>query len=171
MCLLPDERTRAAEYLRGLGWTGKQPLVIIHPGAGKIANRWPVEYFAEAAKQLLAEDQAQIFITWGSMEPDLGDKLLSLLDRPVMFGRFDDIRELAAVLATADLVLCNDTGVMHLAAAVGRPLVAPFGPTDPAEWKPVGDSFVAIRAGDFKTASVKPEQVVAAARKLLNRKS
>ena len=58
---------------------------------------------------------------------------------------------------------------MHLAAGVGAPLVAVFGPTDPAEWKPIGDDFIAVRAADGQIASVTPKMVVDAARNLLER--
>jgi len=53
----------------------------------------------------------------------------------------------AALIAAAERFLCNDTGVMHVAGAVGTPTLALFGPTDPELWKPPGDHVVALAAG------------------------
>jgi len=74
---------------------------------------------------------------------------------------------MAALLAEADLLLCNDTGVMHVGAAVGTPLVAVFGPTDPALWKPWGEEFAAVRAEDHLCASVTLDQFLGPARRML----
>jgi ADP-heptose:LPS heptosyltransferase len=72
------------------------------------------------------------------------------------------MRQLAAVLSRADAFVCNDTGVMHLAAAVGTPLVAVFGPTDPDEWKPPGAEFIAVRGSGGRCEAVEVTQVLQA---------
>jgi heptosyltransferase-3 len=65
------------------------------------------------------------------------------------------------------LTLCNDTGIMHIAGAVGGRCVAVFGPTDPARWKPVNETVVAVRGKDGNIDSVSVDEVVAAAKTLL----
>jgi len=65
------------------------------------------------------------------------------------------------------LTLCNDTGIMHIAGAVGANCVAVFGPTDPARWKPVNETVVAVRGKDGNVESVSVEEVIAAAAALL----
>lgn len=167
--LRPGERAWAAEHLRRLGRERQRPLIALHPGAGKLANRWPAARFAAAANQLAAESGAQIYVTWGANEEELGEELLAALDQPPLYSRHAEIRKMAALLAAADLFLCNDTGVMHVGAAVGTPLVAVFGPTDPAQWKPWGEDFVAVRAADHTCASVTLEQLLAPARALLEK--
>ena len=167
--LLPTESAWADEFLERRGRERSRPLIAIQAGAAKAGNRWPVECFAETANRLAAEFGAQFVLTWGPKEGALGETLRQMIDAPVLFGGLLDLRKTAALFRCADLVLCNDTGVMHLAAGVGAPLVAVFGPTDPAEWKPIGDDFIAVRAADGQIASVTPKMVVDAARNLLER--
>lgn len=167
MTLLPEEIAWADDFLIQHGRDAKRPLIAIQAGAAKAGNRWPMEHFAEAANQLAAEFNAQFVLTWGPKEAVLGEELTKRIKAQVLFGGLLDLRKTAALFSRSDVVLCNDTGIMHLAAAVGAPLVAVFGPTDPAEWKPIGEEFVAVRAEDHLTASVTPEMVVKAARNLL----
>ena len=74
---------------------------------------------------------------------------------------------LASLMKRAACVLCNDTGVMHVAGAVGARCVAVFGPTDPLRWKPVNDTVVAVRADDGLVESVTIRAVLDAAERLL----
>ncbi len=166
--LTASELENSRHFLEKKG-NDQSPLLVVHPGAGKIGNRWPVEYFAQVCDRLASEYDMQIFVTWGPDEQDLGKALLTLLKTEAMDGVFGDLRELAALFAHATLVLCNDTGVMHLASAVHAPLVAVFGPTDPTEWKPVGEPFIAVRSDDHLTPSVTPERVFMAAMTLFDR--
>ncbi|MDZ7343255.1 MAG: glycosyltransferase family 9 protein, partial [candidate division KSB1 bacterium] len=80
------------------------------------------------------------------------------------------LRQLAAVLSLIDGLVCNDTGVMHLAAAVDTPLVAIFGPTNPDEWKPLGNKFVAVRGENQRCEAVSVPQVLQALQSLLGSK-
>ncbi len=170
MRLRQEEVDWAKRHLLELGWRPERPLIAIHPGAGKAGNRWPVENFAQAATRLAQTGNAQLYLTWGQHEGALGERLRAALTVPAISSLQQDIRKLAAILSLAQLFLCNDTGVMHVGAAVGTPLVAIFGPTNPALWKPWGDSFVAVRAEDHLCASVTVEKVVTESRALLSRK-
>jgi len=162
-----EESAWAREHLRSLGREEGRPLIALHPGAGKAGNRWPAARFAAAANILAAEAGAQIYVTWGRQEGTLGEELLAGLERPPLHSLHAEIRRMAALLTEADLFLCNDTGVMHVGAAVGTPLVAVFGPTDPALWKPWGEEFVAVRAQDQSCAAVTLEQLLEPARRML----
>ena len=169
--LSEQELRWATEHLRRLGWDERKPLIAIHPGAGKMPNRWPVENFAYVANRLVQKYSAQIYVTWGPAEEALGRALIKQLPAPTLSSTFSHIRRVAAVLARTDLLLCNDTGIMHVGAAVGTPLVAIFGPTDPREWKPVGDEFVALRGRDKTVQSVRPDDVLSEAERLLSSKT
>ncbi|HPG38464.1 MAG TPA: glycosyltransferase family 9 protein [bacterium] len=157
----------ATGQLHELGWDGRQKILAIHPGAGKLGNRWPVHYFVQAANILTAKHNLLAALAWGPAEADLGKELCAGLSCPYIIINNKDIRKLAALLAHSGLFLCNDTGVLHVAAAVGAPLVAVFGPTNPAEWKPVGEQFAAVRGSTHNCSDVQPEQVIARAEKLL----
>jgi len=167
----PEESAWARAHLLRLGREEGKPLIAVHPGAGKAGNRWPAERFAAAANALAAEFGAQIYVTWGGKEGPLGEQLVAGLERPPLHSLHAEIRSMAALLAEADLLLCNDTGVMHVGAAVGTPLVAVFGPTDPALWKPWGEEFAAVRAEDHLCASVTLDQFLGPARRMLPARS
>jgi len=165
--LLQSEKEWAKDHLRSMGWDGRKKLVAVHPGAGKIPNRWPVENFVAVAEKLVEEKNVQIFLTWGPAEEELGARFKFLAKFPLISTIEKNIRRFAALLANTDLLLCNDTGVMHVGAAVGTPLVAIFGPTDPEQWKPVGEKIIAVRGKDGACSSVSPESVLRKAAGLL----
>jgi len=97
--------------------------VVIHPFSGSPRKNWPLERFRELAQRL------NMPVRWcAGPEEELEHAV-----------RFDDLCELAKWLAGARLYVGNDSGITHLAAAVGAPVVAVFGPTDPAVWGPRGE--------------------------------
>jgi len=95
--------------------------VILHPFSGGAKKNWPLACFRELAAQL-----NNVAWTCGPEEQLEGAK------------RFSDLAELARWIAGARLYIGNDSGITHLAAAVGTPTLAIFGPTDPAIWRPAG---------------------------------
>lgn len=99
---------------------------VIHPFSGSPRKNWPLGKFRALARQL----ERAMPVRWcaGREDPPL--------DEPVT--RIDDLYKLAQWLAGARLYIGNDSGITHLAAAVGTPLLALFGPTDPAVWAPRG---------------------------------
>jgi ADP-heptose:LPS heptosyltransferase len=129
---------------------------LIHPGAASGARRWPVARFASLAREL-----DRVAITGSAAERPLA---LAVADaagidpRRVLAGRTDLIG-LAACVAAADRVVCGDTGVAHLATALGTPSVVLFGPVPPAEWgppvaRPRHRALWAGRRGDPHAAAV-----------------
>lgn len=112
-------------------------LTIVHPGAGAPARRWPPERFAAVARAQLAEGR-RVAVTGGSGEVGLAGEVARLAGIPgdaVLAGGTDP-QELAALVASAERVVCGDTGMAHLAVAFGTPSVALFGPTAPSHWGP-----------------------------------
>jgi ADP-heptose:LPS heptosyltransferase len=101
---------------------------LIHPGAASGARRWPAERWAAVARAEKAAGR-RVIVTAGPGE----EELARAVGPPV--GP-TDLLDLAALVAAAGRVLCGDTGVAHLATALGTPSVVVFGPTPPAEWGP-----------------------------------
>jgi heptosyltransferase-2 len=99
-------------------------------------------------------------LCWGPHEHALATEFRQLVDFEIVNVPPGTLRTLAAIISQCDLLICNDTGIMHLGASVGLPLVAIFGPTDPVEWKPVGENVVAIRGDDETVDSVTVESVL-----------
>ncbi len=131
------ERARAA--LTAAPGAGAVPRVALFAGgAFGPSKRWPAARFAEAARRL-AEDGRAVVLVAGPGEEELAAAIAgeSAVDPPVV-GADLDLAELAALLAELDLLVTNDSGPMHLAAAVGTRCVALFGPTDPRRTAPLG---------------------------------
>ncbi|HEX2145461.1 MAG TPA: glycosyltransferase family 9 protein [Glycomyces sp.] len=111
--------------------------VVVHPGAAAAARRWPADRFAWIASKL-QEDGHEIAITGSTDEIGLARSVAAaggIAPWRVLAGH-TDLEELAAVIASARLVLCGDTGVAHLATAFGTPSVVLFGPMPPTLWGP-----------------------------------
>jgi heptosyltransferase-2 len=170
MSLTAQEKLFANNFMRHHGIGEEDVVIAIHPGAGKINNRWPVEKFAELANLLHRQFAVRLILTWGPQENSLGADLCRRLSFNPIIVYGLSLRLLAALLSRTEVFVCNDTGVMHLAAAVGTPLVAIFGPTDPAEWKPIGKKFVAVRGEKHSCESVGMQQVLHATQSLLGNK-
>jgi heptosyltransferase III len=103
----------------------REAFAVIHPFSGSARKNWPMENFRELARQL--ESEMPVHWCAGPDDPPLESAV-----------HIDDLYELARWLAQARLFVGNDSGITHLAAAVGTPVLALFGPTDPAVWAPRG---------------------------------
>jgi ADP-heptose:LPS heptosyltransferase len=162
------ETVRAIGRLRSLGVDGRRPLIGFHPGAGKMGNRWPVERFAALADRIAADGAATVLF-WGPPEEDLRDAFVASVRAHHVLVPPSTLRDLAAGFSRCDLVVCNDTGVMHLCAAAGVPLLAFFGPTPAAEWKPWGEKFVALQGEGGVVGSISVDEAYRALRGMLPR--
>lgn len=143
------ERLRWAEEAveSRLGPPERRPVVGIHPGAAYgPAKRWFPERFAAVAEEVVRELDALVLVFGGPDEAPWAAKAASA--HP---GRLSDCTgqtdaaELAALLSQCDLLVCNDSGPMHLAAAVGTPVVAVFGSSDPSLTGPSGPGHAVVR--------------------------
>ena len=114
--------------------------VVIHPFSGSASKNWPLERFRALAAAM--ESFAPVHWCAGPEEP---------LDGAV---RFDELYDLACWLASGRLYIGNDSGITHLAAAAGAPVIALFGPTDPGVWAPRGDRVRVIPTLEAGVAEV-----------------
>jgi ADP-heptose:LPS heptosyltransferase len=125
---------RGEALLRRAGWDGRTPLAILHVGAGGPAKRWPVEGFVRVVESLTARRPLALAVHEG---PADADPVSALARRLPGLLRLTDVRlpDLAGALRRAGVYLGNDSGVSHLAAAVGTPSVVLFAPVNLA-WRP-----------------------------------
>jgi ADP-heptose:LPS heptosyltransferase len=165
----------------------RRPLIVIHPGTSEFGafKRWPPGRFGDLARRLIRRWKAGILVTWGPRERPLAMKVASAAGRSTAISPpTRSIRELAELLRQADLFISADTGPMHIAAALGVPVVALFGPKDPVLHGPYGKDARVVRAGvecspcskrsceDVKCmAGITPEMVMAVAADLLKRRA
>jgi ADP-heptose:LPS heptosyltransferase len=159
----PAEREAVAALLAGLPADGT--LFVIHPGAGKRANLWPAERFAAIAIRAAAAGERVVVLQGpadgvivGRFMAALADEGGGVVRERILAASHQPVGVCAALLACCDRFLCNDTGLMHVAGAVGAPTLALFGPTDPALWKPLSPATRALRGegGRLDTLGVEP---------------
>jgi ADP-heptose:LPS heptosyltransferase len=145
----PDEHVHAADYfLRAAGGeppaiprihcppAARRDSIVIHPFSGSARKNWPPDYYRELAARL------HFPVEWcAGPEEEFAEAV-----------RFENLYDLACWLSSARLYIGNDSGITHLAAAAGAPVLALFGPTDPAIWAPRGD--VSALHGDLDQLSV-----------------
>ena len=130
---------------------GAEGATVIHPGAASGARRWPAERWAEVARHEVAAGHP-VVVTGSAEEVHLAGEVAAAAGLPpgaVLAGR-TDLLGLAATVAGAGLVLSADTGVAHLATALGTPSVVLFGPVPPRLWGPPPDrpQHVTLWAGE-----------------------
>jgi heptosyltransferase-2 len=135
-----DERLSVRELLKDM----KRPILGINPGAAfGSAKRWFPERFAEVANWFLKDTSGSIVIFGGKSEVDIAQEINKLIpENKLMLAGKTSLRELVSFISECDVLVTNDSGPLHIAYAVGTPLVAIFGSTDPkltgpppqAEW-------------------------------------
>jgi heptosyltransferase III len=162
---------------------GNRPYIVLHPGSGSARKNWPPERWAEVAGRLRRRHACALVITTGPADEVVVGELKHALARVGVQGHVYrvtglDLEALAIVLDGAMLYLGNDSGVTHLAAALGTRVVSVFGPTDPSVWRPrgpwvrvLGGAPSSGRDGIFAEVSRWPEPaaVLSAAEALLER--
>jgi heptosyltransferase-2 len=135
-----EERRRARALLAAQRLPSGAALAMLHPGANWAHKRWAPERFAALGDRLAREQGCHPLITGGPDDGELAEAVRRRMreSASVLAGQ-TTLRELAACLEQARLVVSNDTGVLHIAAALGRPLVGLYGPTSPQLTGPRGD--------------------------------
>ncbi len=140
------ERADACYVFEEAGVSELQLKVGLFPGAGWKLREWMPERFASIGDRLVQHFNAQVLIFGGPKDVELVTTVCNLMNEPaVPFAGTLQIRQLAASIEKCDLFLTNDTGPMHIAAAVGTPTLALFGPGNHIRFQPLGDAHTIIR--------------------------
>ena len=144
--LAESERSNAAKRLDTAGVSKMTLNVGLFPGAGWKLREWMPERFAAIGDRLVAQFNANVLVFGGPKESELVQTVVNLMDAPAIpFAGNLEIRQLAACIEQCDLFLTNDTGPMHIAAAVGTPTVSLFGPGNHIRFQPIGALHQIIR--------------------------
>jgi predicted lipopolysaccharide heptosyltransferase III len=146
--LTPEDDARAEQLVGQLAIPTDRPWVVIQPGARYWFKAWPPERFAALADRLNDRFGCQVLVGGSPQEAALTQAVVSQAKSQLLSiaGR-SDVRTLAALLKRSLLFVGNDTGAMHIAAAVGTPVVGLFGPSNPIEWGPRGGRAETIYKG------------------------
>ena len=143
--LLDDEIEGAKKRLADWEIGPNEFLVGIHPGGSSFDKRWPEANYAQVVDTLVREHSAKILILRGPEEIELERNLQKAMQSESIAYPPKSIRELAALIKSCNLFMCNDSGPMHIAAALNVPTVAIFGPTDHVAWKPLSEAATIVR--------------------------
>lgn len=117
----------------------------IHPGGYFPSQRWQLGSFAELGKNLFSKYKAKIIIFGSIQEKKMLLRLSSLMGARPVLALGLETGKLAALIARTDVFICNNSGPLHLAAALGVPTVSTMGPSDPDLWWPAGEKNIVIR--------------------------
>ncbi len=179
---VPPEALESWRGRRGLG--DGRPVVTLSPGAVGEGKAWPPCHYAQLA-QALAQEGAAVWVLGGPTEKQIAREIATAGGPRVRDLTGNDLRDAVLAMAAADVAVTNDSGLMHVSAAIGTPTVAIFGPTSPWHWKPLnpvaaileppGDEAARERARRIgneavkhrRTADVSVARVLAAVRGVL----
>ena len=120
-------------------------IIGLSSGGGWYTKRWPLERFAALADLLVERHHASILLLWGPGQLDDVHKITAMMRNVSHVPPPTTIQQLAALLRRCTFVIANDSGPMHLATAVGTPVLGIFGPTNPTLQGPYGDQHLTVR--------------------------
>jgi heptosyltransferase-1 len=159
---------------------GRRPVVLLSPGAGWGAKRWPAERYGAVASDL-HQQGCLVLVNAGPEEQAIAAEVVRASGGVALAPEFT-LERLIALTRRVCLVIAGDTGPLHLACALGKPVVGIYGPTDPGRNGPFGVPFRVLRHPESKRdhtrhaepeaglLTITPKQVVEAANELLERK-
>jgi ADP-heptose:LPS heptosyltransferase len=143
--LSPELLHQGLQWLLDHKWNGIEPLATLHPGAGSRTKRWPLERFVRLAAYLTLEHKSKLLVVEGPAESGLAAQIAKELPEVnVIRAELLSLDLLAAVIEKSGLFVGNDSGITHLAAALGIPSIALFGPTLPRHWAPLGANVTVL---------------------------
>ena len=175
-----QDEDEAGSLLEAAGVRGG--FVVVSPGAKSHLKRWQEESFAGLCDRIISETGNDIVFIGLEEDADIVERISKKMKKGSFnFVNKTNLRSLAALMRRAKAVITNDSAPLHLACAVGIPVVALFGPTDPARYGPTGKHDIVVKK-DIACApcevnvcrmdyacmrSIKPDEVFAAAKELL----
>jgi len=168
----PAAAKRASAALGGR--TPWRRLIALHISARKPSQRWPVERYAELMRALAGEADFVLLWSPGAVDhpqhPGDDAKARSVVDAagglPLIAYPTRELRDLAAALSLADTVICSDGGAMHIAAALGKPILCFFGDSDAQRWRPWAVPYRLLQPDSRNAADISLADALQALREL-----
>ena len=140
----PDDEAFVDDIMKKERIAGKF-VVGISAGGGWYTKRWALEKFAELADLLVERYRTTIILTWGPGQLPEAERMRSLMHHEAFIPPATTLPQLGALLKRCAVVVSNDSGPMHIAAAVGTPVLGIYGPTNPVLQGPYGGKHVTVR--------------------------
>ena len=141
-----DDRNAAAavEARSRLGVPEAQRFALINPGAAWPNKRWPPVYFAEVVRALATRHGLRSLVLWGPGEEQLAQDVVTASGGAAAVSAPTTLADLVSLTKASALMISGDTGPMHIAAAMGTPIVGIFGPTDPSRNGPWAENDLTV---------------------------
>ncbi|MBI4843563.1 MAG: glycosyltransferase family 9 protein [Nitrospirae bacterium] len=172
----PKEREYAEKFLKNSKFVKGAPVIALNISSRRPENRWPVEKFIKLAELIYSLRKMNILLLWspGSrsnlFHPGDDEKANEIINRAIpglIAYRTSRLKNLVAILSLSDAVICCDGGAMHAAAALGKPVVAIWGSTDPKRWRPWGVEHRILQKESREAKDVGAEEVFEALKEFL----
>jgi heptosyltransferase-2 len=152
LCIQKDEQLWAAGFLTSRGVARDDLVIGIHPGASLTEKRWPLDRFREVAETMMTQPGVRVL---AFAEPNgYGSELFAI---PGVVSAEVELRQLMALIARCDMLVCNDSGPMHIAGALGVPTVAMFGSGIDQWFSPLGGGHEILSPEGVTADSRTPE--------------
>ncbi len=152
-----QDREFAAQFLQGI----RSPIIALHPGSGSPRKNWPLQHWLALGDSLFTlESRPTLLLIGGEADREnLAALETAWRDLSIRTARDLPLYHLAAVIERCALFIGHDSGISHLAAAVGAPCVLLFGATDPDVWAPANRNVKIVRAPEAELEKLAPELV------------
>lgn len=133
---------------KGVSQEERSTLIILHPGSGSRKKLWPLKHFIDLFHHLQSKPGVKCLVTLGPAEgPEIEQAFAKLNTPNLILAKGLPLVQLASVMKGCRLFIGNDSGISHMAAALGLPTLAIFGPTDHRVWSPRGEKVEVVRKG------------------------
>jgi ADP-heptose:LPS heptosyltransferase len=142
---MSKEDGQFAEEFFAQSGVGRLPVVALNSGGGWYTKRWSLDRFADLGNRIVADFHLRVLLVWGPGEADDVAYIRSRLNVEPLIPPLTSLGQLGALLKRCSLLITNDSGPMHIGAALGTPVVAIFGPTNPELQGPYGVDSAVIR--------------------------
>lgn len=140
----PNDDEVVGAVLKSEGLAGKF-IAGINAGGGWYTKRWVLERFARLADLLIEQYKASVILLWGPGQKSDVESIQSMMKHKAFIPPETTLLQLGALLKRCSILISNDSGPMHIAAAVGTPVVGIYGPTNPILQGPYGSRHVVVR--------------------------
>lgn len=142
----PKNSAKTLSLLKEYGYSSKDAVIALHPGTACEIKQWEIERFAELSSILTTRYDSKLIIIYGPRERRFEqDRIIKLFSPKARFALYPSIKELAGLLERCNLLIGNDSGPIHLAAALGIPTISIFGPSNHLVSGPLGNKHKVIR--------------------------
>ena len=143
--LSTDEKENAYKRLEDAGADPGSKIIGIHPGGNYQSQRWPVKRFAAISNHLITNYDVKVILFAGQAEKQLLSEFRGYAVNTPIFLEDLSLRKFMSTLSHCSLFLCNNSGPLHIAAALNIPTVSTMGPTIPYHWWPYGKDHIVLR--------------------------